>query len=70
MTMKMQISRTIYKREHLMKEYVKSKVQTEIVGEDHYCHIVRLIVRGMSLGTIPVGKNTFRDWLKERKEVK
>ena len=64
------INATIESREKLMDEYVKTRIQTEIVGGNKHTHNVRLIVRGENRGVIVIGKDAFRDWLKNRKEVK
>ena len=61
-----QIQMTINAREELMGEYVKTRIETDIIGGNATMHKVKLIVRGENRGAIWVGKDAFQNWLKER----
>lgn len=63
-----QIRETIDGREKLMEEYVKAQIGTEIIGADGSYHTVKLEVFGESRGTVPVSKNAFNTWLRNRRK--
>ena len=65
-----QIQETINKRELLMQEFVKSRMDTNIIETTKHVHTSEIIYRGIRVAVVNVGKDAFRDWLKNRKEVK
>ncbi len=66
--MQAQINAIIESREKLMQEYVKAQIDTEIIGADRGYHTVKLEVFGESRGTIPVSKNAFNTWIRNKKK--
>lgn len=61
-----QINDTIENREKLMDEYVKTRVQTEIIGGDTLCHKVKLTVVEEPRGTIWISKTGFDQWCEKK----
>ena len=68
--MENQINNTIEIREGLMQEYVRAQIGTEIIGADGGYHKVKLEVFGESRGTVPISKNAFNTWLRNRNKKK
>jgi len=69
--MENQIRKTINKREHLMKEYMKERITTEIDGADknlHFVNVIRLHKNGNKslLSRQSVGKKDFEYWCKKK----
>jgi len=61
-----QIKRTINRREHLMKEYVKENITTEIDGGEKDFYLVNIVFKGAFRDKISVHKRAFDNWCKNK----
>lgn len=65
--MSAQIKKTIGKRESLMKEYIKSRMETDINGGNKLCYIVSVAFCGNVFGNVRISKKDFGAWCKKKK---
>ena len=63
-----QVKRTINKREHLMKEFIRARVTTDISGSKEEYHEVQIYINGLPRGRYLVSKLEFAAWCKKKEK--